>query len=200
MTEYDSEKPLVFSEAKSELELIDMIRVRYQMWAEDLDTLNGILIGYHLAGKYSDPSKSLDGFREFLIKKYSLGDYPFSWLKILKDQVNQRRYEIPLFFENLDEFRGLDIRLLGEVTLTWEQRDFEFRRLVDLVNIDYPDLPMKAPHKLTAVEIPGVRIHAFYYDKDGHKYYEQCLRKLDRLLKWSKDCFNIPEEQWVLKT
>jgi hypothetical protein len=50
---------------------------------------------------------------------------------------------------------------------------------------------------LKAVGIPGVRIHAFFFDENGFKYYEQCLGDMERLKKWAADCFNISSEEWL---
>jgi hypothetical protein len=164
------------------------------MYANDIKSLSGILLGYSLAKK--NYINNISEFGKYLTDLKEVNPYAVSWMEIITKEAEYPDYEIPIFFQYLDEYRQIKYRSLGAVELTWEQRDYDFRRIIEKVNIDYPELPLKAPHKLEALEIPGVKIHAFYYDKNGYKYYEQCLGDFSRLKKWAKDCFNIDESQW----
>ncbi|WP_431685718.1 hypothetical protein [Hahella sp. NBU794] len=193
-------KLIAFHEAKTALELLDLIRHRYQMFANDIDTLNGILVGYSMARKEFGWYDFAGEFRRFLMEKYSLPeDYPFSWVTIIKEQIVNCEYQVPVFFECLDAHRKLEIQLLGEATLTQNQRYFDFKRMLRHTSVDYPKLPLKPPHVLKAVKIPEVKVHAFFYDEKGCKYYEQAFSDFEHVLAWGEQCFDIPEGQWIVR-
>ena len=164
------------------------------MYANDIDSLSGVLVGYSLAKE--DYNQNIGKFSNYLTDLKGLNPYAVSWTTVISSEAEKTEYEIPVFYQYLDEFRGIRHEVLGEVELSWEQRDFDFRRKVEVVNIDYPELPLKAPHKLQAVKIPGAKVHAFYYDEKGFKYYEQCLKDFSNLKKWARECFNINEHMW----
>jgi hypothetical protein len=183
-----------FTSANNDFELLDRIRVRYQVFANDIKSLSGILLGFSLA-KEDYKSEILD-FSKYLTDLKNVNPYAMSWMDIISKEAKNSEYEIPIFFKYLDDYRQTDLEVLGTVELSWEQRDFDFRRRIEKVNIDFPELPLKAPHKLEALKIPGVKVHAFFYNENGEKYYEQCLRDFDSLKEWAKDCFGIGEQQW----
>lgn len=184
-----------FKAARSDFELLDKIRIRYQMYAEDIQTLGGLLVGYCLA--QVDYKRNIRDFASYLANKKEVNPLTVSWMEIISSETTDPNYEIPVFFQYLDEYREISYDQLGSVKLSWEQRYFDFHRQIENVNIDFPRLPLKAPHKLEAVKIPGVKVHAFYYDENGVKYYEQCLGDYDNLKSWAKECFNIDETQWI---
>jgi hypothetical protein len=183
-----------FKKAVSDFELLDIIRLRYQMFANDIKSLSGILCGYGLAKEAYE--HNIMEFSKYLTESRDENQHAVSWGMIIEREASKPEYEIPIFFTYLDEYRKIEYDILGEVELTWEQRDFDFRRLLKIVNIDYPELPIKAPHKLKAVKSPQGEVHAFYYDENELKYYEQCLREYPRLKKWARECFDINEKQW----
>lgn len=180
--------------AKDDFELLDLIRLRYQMYANDIDSLNGILVGYGLAKE--DYKQHIGDFSKYLTDMKGMNPYAVSWTTVIVNEAEKTEYEIPVFYQYLDEFRNIRHEILGEVELSWEQRHFDFRRKFEQVNIDFPDLPLKAPNKLQAVKIPGVKTHAFHYDEKGHKYYEQCFKDFTHLKKWARESFNINEHMW----
>ncbi|AZZ92800.1 hypothetical protein ENC22_16970 [Hahella sp. KA22] len=139
-------KLIAFHEAKTALELLDLIRHRYQMLANDIDTLNGILMGFSMANGEFGWYDFAGDFRRYLMEKYSLPeDYPFSWTTIIKEQAVNCEYQVPVFFECLAAHRKLEIQLLGEATLTRDQRYFDFERMLRQTNVDYPSLPLNPP-------------------------------------------------------
>ena len=187
-------KVIDFREATNDFELLDILRLRYQMFANDIRTLSGILSGYGLAkDKYE---RNISEFSKYLTGLRHENPHTVSWEIIIERESERPEYEIPIFFTYLDEYRENKHVVLGEVELSWEQRDFEFRRHLKIMNIDYPELPIKAPHILNAVESPLGEVHAFYCDGNNFKYYEQCLREFPRLKQWTQECFNINEQQW----
>ncbi len=183
-------------DAKSDFELLDIVRRRYQMYVRNITELRGFITGYGLAK--IDYESNLPDFSKYLTDLKKVNPYAVSWDSLIAEEAGEQDYEIPLFFTYLDEFRNIQAEVLCEVDLTWDHREFDFRRMLKNTNIDYPSLPIKAPHILKAVKIPGVSVHAFYFDETGFKYYEQCLRDLDYLKSWAKECFNINEEEWRL--
>ncbi len=187
-------RPISFHNAKSDFELLDLIRMRYQMYAGDLRTLAGILLGFSMAK--SEYETNLDEFSRHLTESKDVNPHAVSWVKVITREAEQPEYEIPLFFDYLDKFRNIDHEVLGSVELSAEQRHFDFQRSARIMSVDYPKLPLKPPHRLQAVKIPGHSVHAFYFDELGQKYFEQCLREFDYLKKWAKECFDIDPEQW----
>lgn len=183
-----------FRGAKSDFELLDLIRLRYQMFANHIRSLCGILTGYSLAKENYE--QNIREFSQYLTKLKNVNPHAVSWDMVISKEVEVTEYEIPVFYEYLDEYRKINHEVLGVVGLSLEQRVFDFYRQVEKVNIDFPALPISAPHKLKAVKIPGVKVHAFYYDENGSKYYEQCFRDFSYLKRWAKECFNINEQQW----
>ena len=184
-----------FEKAKSDFELLDKLRVRYQMYATNIQALSGVLLGYRLA-KPNDYEESIQEFSAYLSKENSVNPHAVSWMAQISDQAENLEYEIPIFYEHLDEYRQIKYEDLGEVVLSWEQRNYDFRRRLEIINMEYPEIPLKPPYKLRAVRIPNIKVHAFFIDENGKKYYELCLGDFPRLKKWAKDCFNINEEKW----
>jgi hypothetical protein len=190
-THFNGENGMVeFDKAKSDFELLDKLRVRYQMFATDIHSLSGILLGYRLA-KSEEYESNIQEFGEYLSKKNSVNPHAVSWMAQISEEAKNPEYEIPIFFENLDGYRDIEYEELGEVELSWDQRDFDFRRRLEVVNLEYPEIPLKPPHKLQAVRIPNVKVHAFFIDECGKRYYEQCLGDMEHLKKWASECFNI---------
>jgi len=190
----NQERVVEFKDATSDFELLDLIRIRYQMFANNIQSLRGILTGYGLAR--DDYEQIICGFSEYLTDLKKVNPFAVSWDMIISNEAGNTEYEIPLFYKYLDEYRNINHEPLGEIELSWEQRNFYFRRCIEKISVDNPELPLKAPHRLIAVKIPGVKVHAFYYDEGGNKYYEQCLMDFARLKKWVSNCFNINQEQW----
>ena len=185
----------IFHKAKSDFELLDMLRVRYQMFAEDIQSLNGILLGYSLA-RPDGYESNIQDFSANLSKMNGVNPHAVSWMEQISNEARHPEYEIPVLFTHLDQYRSVKYDELGEVELTWEQRDFDFRRRLEKINVDYMELPLKQPHVLKAIRIPGAKVHAFFFDENNFKYYEQCLGDMERLEKWATDCFNIGPTQW----
>lgn len=190
----NQESAVDFRVAKSDFELLDLIRLRYQMFANDIRSLCGILTGYSLAKENYE--QNIREFSQYLTDLKNVNPYAESWDMVISKEAEMTEYEIPVFYKYLDEYRKINHEVLGDVELSWEQRKFDFRRQVEKVNIDFPTLPLSAPHRLEAVKIPGVKMHAFYYDGNGNKYYEQCFKDFVYLKRWAKECFNINEQQW----
>lgn len=184
-----------FDKAKSDFDLLDKLRVRYQMYATDIQALSGVLLGYSLA-KSDDYEKNIQEFSAYLSKKNSVNPSAVSWMAQISDEAKNSEYEIPIFYAHLDEYRHIKYEDLGEVVLSWEQRNYDFRRRLEIISMEYPEMPLKPPYKLRAVRIPNVKVHAFFIDEYGKKYYELCVGDFTRLKKWAKDCFNIHENKW----
>ena len=177
------------------LEHLDHIRQRYQIFANDIYTLTGFLIGYGLVN-YRDDSFLTD-FQSYISKKNKVSlNVPFQHQISL--EAGNKEYEVPIFFTYLDEFRGIEYECLGATQLSYEQKCFDFQRRIKDLNLEYPKLPIEPPHKLKIVKIPNVKVHAFYYDKNDRKYYEQCFIDFEEAQKWAKFCFNIDRKQWGL--
>jgi len=185
---------LDFQSSSNDFELLDKIRVRYQMYAGDIRSLNGVLLGFSLAKKHYE--MNIPEFGKYLTDLKKVNSYAISWMDIVSSEARNKEYEIPIFYKYLDDFRKIKHETLGSIDLTWDQRDHDFKRSLSVMNIDYPSLPLKPPHKLVAVKIPGVKVHAFFYDENNSKYYEQCLGDFNRLKTWAKECFQIDEVQW----
>lgn len=186
----------MFDKVSTEIELIDHLRIRYQVWANGIDSLSGILTGFSLARNFDMKNSFLPEFQLYLSKKFDYNPSAIAWLDIIKQQAGEKEYEISKFLELLDDFRNIDINELGKVGLTWEQRNFDFKRRLKSLNVDYPELPLKPPHQLLAVKIPNVNVHAFFYDGQENKYYEQCFKNFETLKHWAKECFAINEIDW----
>ncbi len=187
-------KLIDFNSAANDFEFLDRIRLRYQMFANDIKSLSGMLCGYALAKENYE--NNIRKFSEYLTDSKGENPHAVSWETIIEREAQKPEYEIPIFFTYLDNYRRITYDELGVIELSWEQRNFDFRRLLRIINIDYPELPIKAPHILKAVKSPFVEVHAFYFDENKFKYYEQCLRDYPRLKKWARECFNINEQQW----
>lgn len=195
-------KQIAFHNAVSDFELLDKIRVRHQMFANNLSMLHGVLVGYHLAkNKEAEDSfkPNISDFHQYLSKQNQVNATAVSWVEQITNEVEYEEYEISKFFEYLDAFREIQYESLGEAILSFEQRDFDFRRRLKGCNIDdAKHLPLHPipPHTLKAVKIPNVKVHAFFYDENGNKYNEQCLGDMDQLINWAKECFDIHPSQW----
>jgi len=83
-------KVLKFSGAKNDFELLDLLRFRYQMYANDISSLNGILIGYALANeKYKDEMRD---FGSYLSDLESYNSSAISWSKFISRKAELLRF------------------------------------------------------------------------------------------------------------
>ena len=184
-----------FHKANSDFELLDILRLRYQMFANDIRTLSGILLGYSLS-RPKDYVSSIPEFSAYLSKRNKVNPHAVSWVEQVIKEANNPQYEIPTFFTLLDQYRNTVHEEIAGVELTCEQRHFDFHRCLENVNMDYPEIPLKPPHTLKAIRISGAKVHVFYIDESNVKYYEQCLGDMEYVKRWAKDCFSIEPTQW----
>lgn len=168
------------------------------MYADNIDMLAGILIGFGLSQNQRD--EEFEGFHNFLAKKLNLNPNLYGWMEMVKLIATDTQFEVSVFFSLWDEFRNIDREVVADVVLTRDQRYFDFQRRIAIVNIDKPELPLKAPHKIKAIKMFNNRVHATFFDENEKLYYEIGLRNFEQLLKWSQDCFDVPKEQWKINT
>lgn len=188
--------PKKYDAPLSDFELLDKIRLRHQIYAQNVHGICGILVGYQMARTENFQNDEIGGGASFLAAKNDVNPHAVHWTEQIIREAQREEYEIPTFFAHLDDFRGLGMTTLAEADLTDEQRHFDFHRRLSIVNVDYPELPLMPPHRLVAVRIPTVRVHAFYFDARGKKYYEQCFKDIAHLKRWAEDCFGLGASQW----
>jgi len=187
-------KLISFKNAKSDFELLDKIRMRYQMYAHDLSSLVGILTGYSMAS--NEFEDDMGGFSSYFSKLKNYNSRALHWSEYIKREAELPEYEIPIFFKYLDEYREIVYEVLGTVELTSEQRYAFFQVRIKNINMDYPELPLKPPHRLECVSLEDGRVRVFYFNHGNEKYYEQTLGDFDYCKQWAKSLFNIDGSSW----
>ena len=95
-----------FINAKNDFELLDMIRVRYQMYANDINMLSGILTGYSLDKE--NYTNNIRDFGKYLADLKGVNSYVLSWMEIISSEAEHPDYEIPIFFQYLDGYRQIN--------------------------------------------------------------------------------------------
>ena len=186
-------KVINYKTIKTIEELIDTLRLRFPMYAKNIDEFYGIITGYTLFSLSFETNITthFDKFHDYLSNINKVSSSALHWTTQIKNESCSEKSEIALFYKYLDDFRNTEYEKLYHIVLTETQRynGFQYR---NKMNMDYPYKPESPPHIFKIMQSKhDKRYYLFYYDNFNQRFNEQSLDSLDRIKNLLKDVFDI---------
>lgn len=167
--------------------------------------LHSFLSGFSLAMEFKSDKKEKTDFNEFhdwVAKKLAYFESTSGWAYMIEDQREDKEEALWLFFELLDEFRGIthesvkSIEYLSHYKLDISWRGYSRKKKV---RGTIKAAPKPRPDKLL---IRKVNINEGWYslvacNKKGEVLDIRNSDTLDNIFKWGKEIYGVKEEEWV---
>ena len=111
----------------NEYELIDMIRMRTEMYTGHSSPthLHSFLSGYFFAKTHEaikEESPKFHRFHDWVANKFDYYESTSGWAYMIEDQREDKKEALYLFYELLDEYRGIKHQQLANVEFKHEEK------------------------------------------------------------------------------
>ena len=190
-------------------ELIDMLRLRTGMYIgyESPTHLNAYLSGYRLA-KIDDPfipqKPSFHGFHDWVANKFDYAESTSGWAYMIEDQREDKGEALLLFFELLDEYRGIQHQQIAKIKFDHEDKlDRSWRGYSRLKKVrgTFEAAFMPSPEHLIIrkMNMPGEWFQMLARLDDNSVLCVWSHEDLGWLYKKATDMFGIKPDEWVLE-
>jgi hypothetical protein len=185
-------------------ELIDMIRMRTGMYIGDASPthLSSFLSGYYIAKRIENIKEEepiFGGFHDWVANKYDYSESTSGWAYMIED----KKEALDLFYELLDEYRGIRHRQIARV-------DFNHEEKTDKSWIGYSRLKkVRGTFAETLKPLPKeiiireMKVNGEWFQMVAKNENEEILftwnsEELEKVFKRAKEIFGIEKEEWEI--
>ena len=192
----------------SEYELIDMIRMRTAMYIGHASPthLKSFLSGYYIAKRIENIKKeepSFHKFHDWVANKFEYSESTSGWAYMIEDQREDKEEALDLFYELLDEFRGVNHRQIAKIDFSHEKKvDRSWRGYSRLKKIrgTFKEIPKPLPKEIIIREM---KVSGEWFQMVAKNESEEILftwnsEELEKVFKRAKEIFGIDKEEWKL--
>lgn len=187
-------------------DLIDKIRRRPTLYIGYASPthLHSFLLGYYFSTKGEMTQNEIPSFGKFndwVAKKFDYYESTSGWANMIENQREDKSEALYLFFELLDEFRGIEHTKIASVVFKHEDIvDKSWRGYSQLKKVrgTFETIPKPLPEEL---EIRKVDLGDVWYELVGKNKKGQILSitradDLDRVYEAAKSDFGVEENEW----
>ena len=193
----------------SEYELIDLVRMRTEMYTgySSPTHLNSFLSGYFFAKRDEtiiEEKPSFGGFHDWVANKFDYNESTSGWAHMIEDQREDKKEALYLFYELLDEYRGISHQQIAYVKFrhadmtdrTW----LGYSRLKK-VRGTFKTIPKPLPNRLTIqrIELEENWFQMVAKNDKGETLFLWSSTELTKVYKRAKKVFGIEKHEWKIK-
>lgn len=187
-------------------ELLDKIRRRIGMYigAASPTHLQSFLSGYYLANRMERNKTEEPNFQDFhdwVAKKLGYAESTSGWANMIEDQRVDKEEALFLFFELLDEFKGIKHKQIASVAFNHKEKTNRskggYHRLKK-VRGTFDEIPKPLPKVIIIQEIKIENGWFQMVAKNEHKavLFIWNADKLEEIFKKAEALFGIEKEEW----
>jgi len=186
--------------------LIDMLRRRTAMYIGHPSPthLRSFLSGYFLSkgnGCIKDEESNFDGFHDWVAEKFGYRSSTSGWAYMIEDQREDKEEALILFYELLDEYRGIKHKRIAKVNFNHEDKiDRSWRGYSRLKKVrgTFAEISKPLPKKIIIREM---KINDTWFQMVAKNEKEEILftwnsRELEKVYQRAKEIFGIEKEEW----
>lgn len=194
----------------TEYELIDMLRLRTGMYIGYASPthLHSYLSGYYQA-KGEDTSiprdPSFHGFHQWVANKLDYSESTSGWANMIEDQREDKELSLLLFFELLDEYRGIRHQPIAKITFDHEDKmDRSWRGYSRLKKVrgTFEEVFKPSPEELIIrkMNISGEWFQMLAMSDCQEVLFAWSHEELERVYKRATEIFGIDKSEWKYLT
>jgi hypothetical protein len=193
----------------TEYELIDMIRMRTAMYTGDASPthLRSFLSGYYFAKKdqeIKDEEPKFHNFQDWVANKFNYNESTSGWAYMIEDQREDKKEALYLFYELLDEYRGIKHQELANIKFNHEDKtDRTWRGYSRLKKVKgtFKAIPKPLPKELI---IRKIKLEKSWFQMVGKNDKGEILflwssTEMEKVYKMGKEIFGIEKDEWTIK-
>ena len=193
----------------SEYELIDQIRMRTEMYTghSSPSHLNSFLSGYFFAKmneEVKEENPEFHGFHDWVANKFGYNESTSGWAYMIEDQREDKKEALYLFYELLDEYRGIKHRQIAEIEFKHENKtDLTWRGYSRLQKVrgTFKAIPKPLPKYLTIQEL---KLKEDWFQMVAKNDKDEILflwssTELEKVYKRAMEIFGIEKDEWKIK-
>jgi len=188
-------------------ELIDMIRRRTAMYIGHASPthLRAFLSGYFFAKDNEDirdEKSNFHGFHDWVANKFGYNSSTSGWAYMIEDQRIDKEEALILFYELLDEYRGIKHKQIAKVKFNHKNKiDRSWRGYSRLKKVrgTFTEITKPLPKEIIIREmnISGNWFQLVAKNKKEEILFTWNSEKLEKVYQRAKEIFGIEKEEWL---
>jgi len=176
-------------------QLLDLLRRRTAMYTGEasVHSLGSFVAGYSFCQRQAgiaveDEKPDFGGFHDWVAKKLGYGESTSGWRNMITNQRLDAEEALWLFYQLLDEYRGLYPRTLASVA----QEDLE--------NSSQPSKGIRPAYTSLTIEevLPAKGWVAIIAKRHNVILYQRSADAIEKAIQEAEDIFGIAPDAWVL--
>ncbi len=193
----------------SKYELIDLIRMRTGMYIGHSSPthLNSFLSGYFFAKKdetIKEEKPDFHGFHDWVAIKFDYYESTSGWAYMIEDQREDEKEALYLFYELLDEYRGIEHQQIANVDFNHEDKtDRTWRGYSRLKKVrgTFKAIPKPLPKTLAIreIELKETWFQMVAKNSKNEILFLWSSTELEKVYKRAKEIFGIKKDEWKIK-
>ena len=193
----------------TEFELIDAVRMKTSMYIGKLSPthLNAFLSGYNCAIEERNINKQESELRDFhnwVAKKLNYAESTSGWANMIENQREDKKEALYLFFELLDEYRGIKHEEIAETeNINKDKLDRSWRGYSRLKKVrgTFKEVSKPLPSKLIIrkMNIIGNWFQLIAKNDEEEILFVSNSEELAKIYKRAYEVFGINKDDWNIK-
>ena len=193
----------------TEYELIDMIRMRTGMYIGHASPthLRSFLSGYFFAKKDEDLKGDIPnfhGFHDWIANKFEYYESTSGWAYMIEDQREFKEEALDLFYELLDEYRGIKHEQIAEIEFNHEDKiDRSWRGYSRLIKVrgTFDEVVKPSPEEIIIrkMNISGEWFQMVAKNEKDEILFTWNSDELEKVFKRANEVFGIDKDEWTIK-
>jgi len=193
----------------TEYELIDMIRMRTAMFIGHVSPthLRSFLSGYFFAKKDEDIKDNVPkfyGFHDYVMNKFNYNESTSGWAYMIEDQREDKEEALDLFYELLDDYRGIKHELIARVKFNHENKiDRSWRGYSRLKKVrgTFDELFKPSPKEIIIrkMNISGEWFQMVAKNNKNEILFTWNSEEIEKVYERAKEIFGIEKGEWVIE-
>ena len=193
----------------TEYELIDMLRIRTALFTGVASPthLRSFMDGYFTATKRENPDKEepkFHGFHDWVAKKFDYSESTSGWANMIEDQREDKKEALDLFYELLDEYRGIKHKQIGRVEFKHEDKiDRSWRGYSRLKKVrgTFEEVHKPSPKEILIrkMNIVGDWFQMVAINEKEEILFTWGSDEIEKVYKRANEIFGIEKHEWKTK-